>query len=86
MTKILYIYGDEDYAAATFEDCGIEPEVVWQEAFDSKKHIKEYDIDGDEFTAEALEFDDIPEDFIDFVRDTVIDYDQSKHTNFYLVK
>lgn len=78
--KLLHISGS-DFAASEFEN-----------KFGGKKlkevlESKEFEVfkQEDEYTEfQILEFNEIDPAFIKFIRNCVMDYDGSKHNNFYL--
>jgi hypothetical protein len=78
--KILYVYGDDDFAALT-----------WEQKNDKfkKNIVKKLKKDGDCFEFEEgcfvvlKEFGDIDKKFIEFLGDSILDYDQCKNNNFY---
>jgi valyl-tRNA synthetase len=85
MTKVLRVYGD-DYAAMIFEDETSEAEK--REMFDKvivEENKQFYDEDsGTEY--EAYEFGQVDQAFIEFIHNNVLDYDMSKHDNFFIIK
>jgi hypothetical protein len=84
--KIIYVYSeDDDYNAMTFADKFPEPSLkMWE---DAKQDDKIYDKkSGQEVLAQALEFKDVDPEFIKFMRDEFIDYDQSKQCDFFVVE
>ena len=85
--KVLYVYGDDDYAALTFED---ELRLSTHEGL-----IKSYDeaiecggeteiVDG--IYAVAMQFESVDMKFIKKIKNEVMDYDSMKHSNFYVVE
>lgn len=74
--KIIYIQNENDYDALDFEQNHKVTLELWQEIKDGK------DIG---LNAKAMEFGDVDPAFIRFVNNNMIDYDQAKHTNFYVV-
>lgn len=92
--KVLFINGDEDYDALTFEDSNKGRNVgeIIRELVKSPHLIIEDD-DGEQFEMhfEIKEFDIDPvtnmegiKKFCDFIRNDVMDYDMGKSCNFYL--
>lgn len=77
--KMIYVYGDDDYAALDFERYfnGKSVKEIIERFFDNEE---EYD--GD-FEMKLYEFGEIDPEFIKFVCSSIQDYDQSKHENFY---
>jgi hypothetical protein len=81
--KILYVTGD-DYAAMYVEDdlC-VDKAVKMTEENGGKMTIA-----NDEVYAELsiLEFKDVDPAFVDFVKHKIMDYDMSKHENFFVIE
>lgn len=81
--KILYVTGD-DYAAMYVEDdLGVDEAVKMVEENDGKITIA-----NDEVYAELsiFEFKDVDPAFVDFVKHKIMNYDMSKHVNFFVIK
>lgn len=81
--KILYVTGD-DYAAMYVEDdLGVDEAVKMTEENGGKITIA-----NDEVYAELsiLEFKDVDPAFVDFVKYKIMNYDMSKHINFFVIK
>lgn len=79
--KVIYVYYENgDYGALEFERYfqGKSVDEIIERFFDNDE---EYD--GD-FDMELYEFGEVDEKFIEFIRDEIHDYDDSKHRNFYL--
>jgi hypothetical protein len=76
--KILFVSGDDDFAAVTFEN-----EVGLKKAKELLAEGKP--IEGEGFIAKVLEFGEVDQKFIDFISDEIQDYDDSKHKNFYVL-
>jgi hypothetical protein len=85
MTKVLRVYGD-DYAAMIFEDETSEAEKreVFDKVLATDNHQLSDEDSGTEF--QAYEFGQVDEAFIEFVKNDIVDYDMSKHDNFYIIK
>ena len=89
--KILWITGDWDYAAQDFEEHCTIPEVAEQLVANGESKEFKKGSDSDLcgflycFEARLLEFGDIDPKFIKFVHRKVMDYDQKKAYNFYVV-
>lgn len=90
--KILYVWGDDDYGALTFEQSKYTVEQVaemCQEAdsieIEWTEGVGEFE-EYNQFNAKVYEFGEIDLKFIEFVMDKLQDYDDSKHHNFYVVK
>lgn len=77
--KMIYVSGDDDFAALDFENYfnGKTVKEIINRFIDGKeKH------DGD-FRMRLYEFGEIDPEFINFVRKNIMDHDDAKHTNFY---
>ena len=82
MLDIAYVYGDDDYAASTWEE--LREEVKQEQIYRLTK--------GEEFIefatgcyVELRRFNDVDKEFINFIKAKIQDYDDAKHTNFYVV-
>lgn len=77
--KILYIYGDDDYAALDFDkEIGIEKaRELWEKGQPLPLPEGVY--------YKVQDFGDVDPKFIDFIRDKIQDYEDSKHSNFYTI-
>ena len=96
--KILYVYGDDDYAALTFcDDLHLDKDSelirLWNESASSGVCVNhafpEIVVDEDEgICCQALEFDNVDPAFIDWIKygADFIDYDESKSRDFFVVK
>ena len=87
--KILHILADGDYDACSFEaeDKGqkVSDLIVKVEAGEILTYkSQDGDVEHFDLDARVVEVGEIDKRFLDFVRDDVQDYDDSKHTNFYL--
>jgi hypothetical protein len=79
--KLLYIHSGDDYAALTFEQqYGGRKVVDLLKDIDGVKRSVEYK----EVEVDVIEVGDVDERFVKFLRDHILDYDQSKHNTFYL--
>lgn len=80
--KMIYVFGDEEYAALEFErafDGRLVSDIINE--LIPEPFVGSYEFD--EFNIELYEFGDVDTNFIQFIRNTILDYDQSKHENFY---
>lgn len=87
--KILLVSCDADYGAMTFEQ-----KFAGQKVSDiiidveAGKTFEIYDEDPDygpvELDMRVYSFGEVDRKFIEFIKDDVMDYDQSKHQNFYV--
>ena len=84
-TKVLLVYGDDDYSALTPEQ---ESDMTVEEAFnkaqDNGGRFSE-EIDGQTIEFRAYVFGEVCPKFEAFVRERIHDYDRSKHTEYYVV-
>lgn len=81
--KILFVTGDEYSAMHVSDDIGISNAVKMAE-----ENNGTFTIDNDESYAELsiLEFGDVDPKFIEFIESKMIDYDNSKHTDFFVIE
>lgn len=87
--KIIYVYGGDDYGAMFFEQqYGTDDESLNRAIKNIEANNGKLTVYGEEinYVAEVLEFGEIDPKFVDFIKNNIQDYDDSKHTNFYLVK
>lgn len=88
--KVLWVTGDDDYAALTFEDdldLANDEDLlrIWNEAW-GKEDKTVLVGDDDEIECTAFEFGPVDPKFIEFLTDhDMPDYDQAKHSTFYVV-
>lgn len=84
-TRIILVKSDYDYDTLMFEEHHIVTDELWSKI--KKGDTIEVNCDGEilQLNVTALEFDVIDPEFIRFVRNNLMDEDQSKHTNFYVV-
>ena len=83
--KIIYIAYLNGFDALTFEEKYLPNLEIW-EFLKEFGYLKKDKDDMDILEGEALEFEDVDPNFIDFIKDKFIDYDLSKDTNFYVVE
>ena len=85
--KLLFVTG-EDFSAVQFEE-DYPTEKHWLALF-NELHKKEISrrVDEEEtyYEITAKEFGEVDPDFISFLRARILDYDQCKDTNFYIVE
>ena len=81
--KILHVTGD-DYAAMYVEDdIGVEKAVKMTLENGGKLKIN----NDDTYAVLTIrEYKDVDPAFIEFIKDTIMDYDMSKHENFFVIK
>jgi hypothetical protein len=80
--KILFVTGDE-YSAMQIND-----EIGIAKAYEmTKENGGKLTIDDDETYAELsiIEFGEVDPKFVEFINDKMIDYDSSKHTDFFVI-
>lgn len=82
--RVLKVYSDGDYGAVEFENqySGTLVKTIIDNINDYKQDVEE-DWDAD-FLLHVYEFSDICPEFVKFIKEDIIDYDDSKHTTFYL--
>lgn len=80
--RVLEVSSMDDYAAVTFEDELNEDVAKFVKLCDENNGSYEDEETGIEFSVH--EFGDVDPKFIDWVKNDVIDYDDSKHHNFYV--
>lgn len=81
--KILFITGDDYSAMGVEQEIGIEKAAKM--TIDNGGSLT---INDDELYAELsiLEFKEVDEKFIEFIKDKIMDYDDAKHTDFYVIE
>ena len=87
--KILWISGDDDYAVLDFENSPLYDQPyskLFELAWNSPEHTYSYDDGERRFDIEALEFGDVDDKFVSFVKDRIVDYDVSKNEDFFVVE
>lgn len=85
MTKVLLVSGDEAYSALTFESAGLNVSEVFEETLEAGG-TQVIEIDGQEIILRTYVFGDVDPAFILFIKNHIQDYDESKSTEFYIVK
>lgn len=84
--KVLFVTGDDDFSAMMFEESAYTPKSVAESLESKGQDTADFELtDGEIFTAKLYTFKDIDPAFIDFIRNEVQDYDDSKHKNFYVL-
>ena len=85
--KILYVDG-ADYSAMDFSSYLDDNEMTLQDALDKveSEGIWTYEDDDKYFEVRLKEFGDIDLDFIEFLRNEIIDEDLAKHVDFFVVE
>lgn len=80
--KVFRVQGDDDYGALTFEEeFGVDKvrEGV------AKGETKFMSADETSWYGEVHEFGEVDAKFVTFIQDHFMDYDDCKHTNFYVL-
>lgn len=86
MIKVLYVYGN-DYAAVDFENSDYTPKIVYEILErNSETELEQLKEKYGDTEFKILEFGEVDENFIAFVRNDIQDYDISKDQNFYIVR
>lgn len=83
-SRVLFVESHNgDYGALSFKNVHSGTKVV--DIMNNPDDYKPATDDEGDWQLSVLEFDgDINDGFVEFVRDHILDYDQSKHENFYL--
>lgn len=81
--KIIYVMAENDYDALDFEEAyGDHPTLeLWEKAKSGEIAGKEYSL-----MVKALEFKEVDPKFLQFIQNELMDYDDGKHQNFYVVE
>jgi len=88
--RILYVWGDDDYHALSFEKSDLTiKEIV--ESIDKgewldQSGIYEWSDNDNYFYVKILDFKDVDPAFIEFIINEIMDEDDMKHRNFYIIK
>ena len=89
--KILFVKSDSEYGALIFKE-NFEPnevakdmEVGDRKVLQSKPSGYDGEFEEQEIYCQLLGFSDVDPKFIIWLYDNMIDYDDAKHTNFYVV-
>ncbi len=77
VTKVLLVTGGDDYHAQSFED-----EYGGTSVSEIIENLSKYE--SDEWDLEVFTFGQVDPKFVEFIKEHIQDYDQSKTTNFYL--
>lgn len=81
---ILHVSGD-DYAAMHFEQ-NFNPKKVYEDMVIENKTFTYFESDEYYIDVKIRRFGDVDPAFIDFLHDQLIDYDASKHEDFFIVE
>ncbi len=81
--KIIHVHGG-DYAALEFEKVfsGRRVSEIIVEIEENIINVNE-EIESDECEVNILEFKEVDPQFVEFIKNKFVDYDSSKHQNFY---
>lgn len=86
--KLIYVTSGGDYGAAAFTDNHKRQTVASIiERIESGENLdKDFDEEAyeDEYTVEVMTFADVDPLFVEFIRNVIQDYDDSKNHNFWL--
>jgi len=81
--KLAFVSSENGYGALNFEEWGGVEKLKKLKKKKDFSHSK----DGEEiFSVKFLEFESVDPKFTDFVKNEIMDYDQSKDVNFYIVE
>ena len=80
--KILYVYGD-DYTALKFEQSQYDENSIAKMIENGEDPAKLFDF---YIEFDLYKFNEIDSSFVDFIRNEIQNYDDSKHNNFYVVE
>lgn len=91
MIRLLDVGSDSDYGASVFdEEFKVEDVVQGMEPGDVKtltiKAEKDIGYPDMEIYVELFEFGEVDDKFIEYIKDRIQDYDDSKHHNFYILR
>jgi hypothetical protein len=81
--KIAFVTSENDYGALNFEEWG------GVEKLKSLKKKKDFShsVKGEElFSVQFMEFGSVDPKFVEFIKDQIMDYDESKDVNFYIIE
>lgn len=88
--KVLLVSGLSDYGVVSFEYYNKKNNMTlqdWVKRLESKESKTEYiDTNDYDFSVELYTFGEIDKKFVEFIRDEIVDYDMSKHTDFFVVE
>lgn len=91
MSKFIKVTGEDDYSAMVFEQSDYTVEEIYKEMIENdvttlKKTIADEEGYECEVEFDLYEFEDVDENFVEFVKDNLCDYDALKATNIYRVQ
>lgn len=83
--RMIYVSGDGDFSAIHFEQkfSGQLVSNIIKEIFNNSSIFTFENEEGDKITCKLFNYTDIDSRFIEFIRNSMLDYDNSKHKNFY---
>lgn len=79
MTRVLFVSGDDDFSALSFEKAHGGTKVI-----DIMDNLDKYASADEEWNLEVFEFESIDPKFAKFIKGSIQDYDDSKNKDFYL--
>ena len=86
--KLIYVTSDGDYGAVSFTNDyrgkTVESIINRIESGENLDKNFDYEEDSEGYTVEVMNFSDVDPLFVNFIRDIIQDYDDSKHHNFWL--
>lgn len=79
--KILYIHGDDDFAALRYED-----EIGQSLALEKIGDVYDKDVElAEGIYGRLIDVGEVSATFIQFLQDEMLDYDDLKHKNYYFI-
>lgn len=78
--NILFVNGGE-FAASMFEEKYSNISKAYKDVVENGGRIETED-----FTVKLMEFGPVDQSFVNLIINTMLDYDDTKHTNFYVVE
>lgn len=83
--RLVHVYGDDEYSTLDFEKMNISYEKAYLKAKECEDDIWEFQ-PGCFVQAIDFAYDHVTDEFIDFVKETIGDYDMLKHEDFFIVE
>lgn len=84
--KILYVTGNDYSASNVKEKMGIEKAVKFAKDNGGSITVNNDELEIYDTDMTIFEFGEVDPRFVDFVLNELMDYDDSKHTNFYVIE
>ena len=89
-TKVLLVSGENDYGVNHFEEYSEQNDLslkdwyyVLKDSYEKKEYVEEGDFS---FSVELFEFGEVDNNFIEFIRNEIIDDDDAKNMDFFIVE